>query len=121
LIFGIVIGLVVNAFIIWIVSKLNMGLRVSSFGGAIKAALIIAVVSWIVTWLLGLVGITIAGGLLGAIVSLIIAAVVLLISDKILSGLEVDGFWGAILAALAMALVTWLASFLLGILGMAIA
>ncbi len=118
LILGIAIGLVVNAFIIWIVGKLNLGLKVSGFGGAILAAIIIAVVSWVIAWLLGLVGLTIGGGLLGAIVSLIIAAVVLLISDRILPGLEVEGFWGAILAAIAIAVVHWLIVFVLAALGL---
>jgi putative membrane protein len=59
--------------------------------------------------------------LIGAIVALIIAAVVLLISDRILSGLEVDGFVGAIIAAIAIAVVHWLVAFLLGILGLAFA
>ena len=32
---GIIIGVVLNALIIWVVSKLNLGLRVSGFGGAV--------------------------------------------------------------------------------------
>jgi putative membrane protein len=110
-----------NALIIWLVGKLNLGLRVSGFGGAILAAIIIAVVSWVIAWLLGLMGITIGVGLLGAIVSLIIAAVVLLISDRILPGLAVDGFLGAILAAIAIAVAHWLIAFVLLTLGMALA
>ncbi len=113
--------MVLNALIIWIVGKLNLGLRVSGFGGAILAAIIIAVVSWVIAWLLGLLGITIGGGLLGAIVSLIIAAVVLLISDRILPGLEVKGFSGAIIAAIAIAVVHWLIACALATLGMALA
>ena len=121
LLLGIVIGLVLNAFIIWIVGKLNLGLRVSGFGGAIMAAIIIAVVSWVIAWLLGLLGITIGAGILGAVVALIIAAVVLLISDRILPGLEVDGFLGAIVAAIAIAVAHWLIAFVLAALGMALA
>ena len=121
LIIAMVIGVVFNALIIWIVSKLNLGLRVSGFGGAILAAIVIAVVSWVIHWLLGLVGITIAGGLVGAIVALIIAAVVLQISDKFLANLEVEGFVGAIIAAIAIGFVHWLIAFLLGLAGVALA
>ena len=71
----------------------------------------------IVLWLLGFLGITIGGGLLGAIVYLIVAAVILLISDRFLSGLSVSGFGGAIIAAIAIGVVTWLVGWLLGLLG----
>jgi uncharacterized membrane protein YvlD (DUF360 family) len=54
-------------------------------------------------------------------VSLIIAAIVLLISDRILSGMEVAGFGGAILAAIAIAVVHWLIALVLGLLGLAVA
>jgi len=57
------------------------------------------------------------------VVSLVLfaAAVVLLISDRILSGLEVDGFVGAIVAAIAIGVVHWLIAFVLGLLGLALA
>jgi putative membrane protein len=80
---------------------------------------VIAIVAAIINWLLGLVGITIGGGILGAIIAIIIAAVVLLLSDKVLSGLEVRGFTGAIVAAIAMGVVAWLIGWLLGLIGLA--
>ena len=51
--------------------------------------------------------------------ALVIAAVVLLVSDKFLPGMQVAGFTGAIVAAIAIAIVTWLISLLLGALGLA--
>ena len=45
-------------------------------------------------WLLGFLGLSIGGGLLGLIVYLIIAAVVLLLSDRLLPRLSVSGFLG---------------------------
>ena len=45
---------------------------------------------------------------LGAIVHLIIAAVVLLIIDRILKGLRVAGFVGALIAAIAISVVYFL-------------
>ena len=69
-------------------------------------------------WILvGLLGLTIGGGLLGLIIYLVIAAVILLLSDRILPGLSVDGFGGAIIAAIAIGVVTWLISWLLGLIG----
>ncbi len=120
LILGIVIAVVLNALVIWIVGRLNLGLRVSGFASAIIAAIVIAVVAWLITWLLGVLGISIGGGWVGALVSLIIAAIVLLISDRFLSGLEVHGFVGAIIAAIAIAILTWLIAVVLGALGIAL-
>ena len=117
-ILGLIIAVVLNALVIYIVSMLNLGLSVKSFGSAIIAAIVIAIVSWIVAWLLGLLGITIGGGILGAIITLIIAAVVLLISDRFLPGMQVAGFTGAIIAAIAMAVVYWRIAWLLGLLGL---
>ena len=73
-----------------------------------------------ILWLLGLLGITIGGGLLGAIVLLIVAAVVLMLSDKFVPGMEVKGFSGAIIAAIAIAVVSWIISWLFGLLGIAV-
>ena len=53
-IFNSIIALLVAALVIWIVSKLNLGLTVKGYGGAIIAALVIAVVAAVVFWLLGL-------------------------------------------------------------------
>ena len=114
-----VIALLISALVIWIVSKLNLGLTVRGYGAAIIAALVIAVVGGVILWLLGLLGITIGGGLLGAIVLLIVAAVVLMLSDKFVPGMEVKGFSGAIIAAIAIAVVSWIVSWLFGLLGIA--
>ena len=51
---------------------------------------------------------------------MIVAAVVLLISDKFLPGMEVDGFVGAIIAAIAIGVVGWLVTWLLSVIGIAI-
>ena len=118
-ILAMIVAVLLNALVIWIVGKLNMGLTVKGYVGAIVAAIVIAIVSYIVFWLLGLIGITIGGGLLWAIAALIIAAIVLLISDKFLPGLEVKGFTGAIVAAIAMGVVAWIIWWVLGLLGLA--
>jgi putative membrane protein len=116
---GIVIAALIGGFIIWIVGKLGLGLTVSGFGAAFIAAIIIAVVGGVVTWLLGLLHITIGGGFLGGIINLIVAAIVLLVSGRIVPGLQVKGFLGAMVAAIAIGVVAWLLSLLLGALGIA--
>ena len=118
LIVAILVGALVAGFIIWIVGKLGLGLEVSGFGAAFIAAIVIAVVSGIIMWLLGLLGIQIGGGWLGAIVNLIIAAVVLLVSGRIVPGVRVKGFGGALIAAIAIGVFSWLLNLVLGTAGL---
>ena len=116
---GILLALVAAAVVIVIVSKLNLGLTVDGFGPAIIAAAVIAIVGGLIYWLLGLLGITIGGDWLGAIINLIIAAVVLLTAGRMLKGLKVNGFVGALVAAIAIGVVTWLINWFLGLIGIA--
>jgi putative membrane protein len=119
IIVGILIGALFTGLIIWIVGKLGLGLEVSGFGPAYIAAIVIAVVSGVIMCLLGVLGIQIGGGFLGAIVHLVIAAVVLLISGNIVRGLRVKGFGGALVAAIAIGAVGWLVSLVLHLVGLA--
>lgn len=112
LLIGVVIGALISGFVIWIVSKLGLGLEVDGFGSAFIAAIIIAIVGGIINWLLGVLGIAVGGGWLGAIVHLIIAAIVLMISDRLLKGLRVAGFVGALIAAVAIGVVYFLIGWL---------
>ena len=116
---GILLALVLAAVVIMIVSKLNLGLTVDGFGPAIIAAAVIAIVGGLIYWLLGVLGITIGGGWLGAIINLIIAAVVLLTAGRMLKGLKVNGFVGALVAAIAIGVVTWVINWFLGLIGLA--
>ena len=100
-----VAGLLLSALVIWVVGKLGLGLSVDGFGSAFAAAIVIAVVGFIINLILSLLGIEIGGGIIGGIIHLIIAAVVLLISDRFLKGMQVAGFIGALVAAVAIGVV----------------
>jgi cytochrome c oxidase subunit 2 len=107
-IIALVVNLVAAAVVLIIVSRLNLGLSVDGFGSAIIAAAVIAIVSWIIVWLLGLIGISVGGpGLLAAIFAIIVAAVVSMVSDRFLPGMKVSGFMGAIIAAIAIGVVVF--------------
>jgi putative membrane protein len=118
-ILGVILDIVVAAalggVVLMIVSRLNMGLKVADFKAAFIAAIAIAVIAGVITWIFGLLGITIGGGLLGAIISLIVAAVVLLAAARFVPGLEVKGFSGAIIAAIGIAIVTWIGNWFIGL------
>ena len=114
---SIVIGLILYAVVIYIVSRLGLGLTVANFTSALIAGAVIAIVSWLVWWLLGLLGIGEGSGLIAAIVSLVVAAIILLIADRFVPGMKVNGFVGALIAAVAIAVVAWLIGWLLAQLG----
>jgi putative membrane protein len=115
-----IIAVIVAAVVLMIVSRLNLGLSVANFTSAIIAAVVIALVSAVVNWLLGALGIGPGGGFLGLIINLIVAAIVLMISDRFVAGMRVNGFGGALVAAIAIAVVNWLVALLLAQLGLVV-
>jgi putative membrane protein len=102
---GILIATLISAVVIWIVGQLNLGMSVKGFGAAFVAALVVAVISAGAQWLLWELNIFVPGGLAGTIVNVLVAAVVLLLAGNVVQGLKVRGFSGALIAAVAMAVV----------------
>lgn len=104
-----VVAAAVFAVVLMVVDKLNMGLSVGSFGNAFIAAVGIAVVAVLGLWVLSLLNITIAmTGLLGFIVAIVAAAIVLLIAAKVIPNFTVNGFGGAVIAAIAIGVCYWI-------------
>lgn len=111
-ILGILIGALFAGVIIWIVGRLGLGLEVDGFGPAFIAGIVIAILGGVVSWLgaaMGTsLGLTIGGGLVGAIIHLVIAALVIYFAASMVRGLRTKGFGGALIAAIAIGVVTWL-------------
>jgi len=106
----------VGAVVLMIVSRLNLGLSVDGFGSAFIASAVISIVAALITWLIGLIGIKVGNPtLIGALVSLVVAAVVLLISDRFVKGMKVNGFGGAIIAAISYGVIAWLLRWVIGL------
>ena len=106
----------VGAVVLMIVGRLNLGLSVDGFGSAFIASAVISIVAAIITWLIGLIGIKVGNPtLIGALVSLIVAAVVLLVSDRFVKGMKVNGFGGAIIAAISYGVIAWLLQWVIGL------
>ena len=106
---GSAIGAVIAGVIIWIISKLKLGLEVDNFGWAIIAGVLIGVLTNLVLSFM-----TDFGGLGGFLIHLIVSAGVIYGSGYLLKGLRVSGYLGALIAALAIAVVNWLATWLIG-------
>jgi putative membrane protein len=103
------------ALAIWIVDKLGLGLKVSGFVPALVAAIVITVASAIIIWLLGILGLSL-GGFIGAVIHLIIAALVLMFAGNVVKGLKVKGFVPALIAAVAIGFFSWLIDGVVGLL-----
>ncbi len=107
-IIGTLVAAVLSGVIIWLVGKLNIGLSVNSFGWAMLAGLFIGAVTNFLNQLLpGMNEILTAG------IHLVIAAAVILLAGKLFSGVNVDGFKGALIAAVAITAVGLLLAYVL--------
>ena len=104
----------ISGVLIWVVGTLGLGLEVDNLGAAFIAGAASAVVGGVITWLLSLVNIKAGGGLQGTILNILLGAVVLLISDRFIAGLTVNGFTGALVASIAIGAISWLLSMVLG-------
>ena len=113
LIIAILIGAVISGAIIWLVGKLNVGLSVDSFGWAMLAGLFIGTLTNLFNHLLpGM------NEVITMVIHLVISAGVILLAGKLFSGVSVKGFTGALIAAVAIAVVGFVLALLLaGIIG----
>ena len=115
-ILGLALAWAFGAVVLMIVGRLGLGLSVDGFVPAFIASAVISIVAGVIIWALGLINISVGGpGLLGAIVSLVVAAIVLLISDRFVKGMKVNGFVGALIAAIAYGVVVWLIQWVLNL------
>ncbi len=106
---GSLISAVIAGLIIFIIAKLNLGLEVDGFVWAMIAGVFIGVLTNLVTQFT-----SDFGGWAGALVHLVISAGVILGSGSFLKGLKVNGFVGAMIAAVAIAVINFLATWMLG-------
>jgi putative membrane protein len=116
LLLGWALGMVLGAVILMVISRLNLGLTVESFGAAFIASIVISFIGGIATWLLTLIGFPFDNiKLIGALLMVVVAAVVLMISDRLLKGLKVNGFAGALIAAVAYGVGVFLINWVIGL------
>ena len=111
----IVIEGLIYGFVIWVVSKLRLGLEVDGFISAFIAAIIISMVGVLVYWLLRetVIGFIVVSRWLGWIFYFIITASVLMISDRLYKGIRVSSRVGVLIAALAIGAVYFLFGWLI--------
>lgn len=108
LIIGILISALVSGLIIWIVSKLNLGLHVDNFWWAMLAGLFIGIVTNLVMQVVPALD-----DIVRVVVHLVISAGIIVLCGAVFSGVTVKGYVGALIAAVAIAVVGWLLALVL--------
>jgi uncharacterized membrane protein YvlD (DUF360 family) len=107
---GVAFSAVLSGVMIWLVSLLGLGLKVDGIGPALVAGIVIALAGGVISWLLDCLKLSIPKGLLRFVVNVLLGAVVLFIGANLIPGLTVNGFAGALFAALAIGVMSWLLS-----------
>ncbi|MBD5607131.1 MAG: phage holin family protein [Candidatus Eremiobacteraeota bacterium] len=106
---GFLIRLVVNAVALLIVAYILPGVHVSSFVGALVAALVLGIVNAVLRPILVILTLPVVILTLG-LFTLVINAITFYIVGHLGIGLAVDGFWSAFFGAIVLTIVSYLLS-----------
>ncbi len=101
-----IIKIVISAFAVLATSSILKGVHIDNFLTALIVAIILSFLNAIVKPILILFTIPITIFSFGLFLVVINAAMILL-TDKLVDGFSVDGFWWALLFSIILSLVTW--------------
>lgn len=101
---SLILHLLIDAAVIFGLAYLMPQVDVKSFGTALIVALVLALLNFTVGWMLRGIGNLVTFFLLGFVIRVIVTAVLLKVVDKFMSGLTIQGFWPAIVIAIAVAI-----------------
>jgi putative membrane protein len=105
---------VVGAYVIMVISHSGLGLTADSWRAALVVAATISILASLAVAFLRLIGPDVNyPNWFGAVVALVVAAVVLLVSGRFVKGVNVHGFAGAIVAAISYGVIVWLLEWLI--------
>lgn len=106
---NLIIRLLVTAVVAFFLTKVLSGVHIDGFSTALVFAIVLGVLNLIVTPILKILGLPLTILTLG-LFSLVINALVILIADYFIDGMQVDGFWWAFIFSIALSLITSLLS-----------
>ncbi len=108
-----IINILVTAVAVLIVSNLLPGVKVDAFTTSLLVALVLAFMNSIVKPILTILTIPITLFTMGFFL-LVINAGIILMTDKLVDGFEVSGFWWALLFSFILSITTSILNMLLG-------
>ena len=114
LLMAVLIVFSLSTFVIWIVSKLRLGLELNGFGAALLLALIIALLAGVLTVIVSFAGWMDGSGFVGGIVHWVVSLLVLMLAARFMPVVKVTNFVGVLVASLGVGAVYWLGGLLLG-------
>jgi len=106
---NLIIRLLVTAVVAFFLTKVLSGVHIDGFSTALVFAIVLGVLNLIVTPILKILGLPLTILTLG-LFSLVINALVILIADYFIDGMQVNGFWWAFIFSIALSLITSLLS-----------
>ena len=106
---GIIIRLLITAVVAFSLTKILSGVHFDGFSTALVFAIVLAVLNLIVKPILSILGLPLTIITLG-LFSFVINALVILIADYFIDGMNIDGFWWALIFSIALSLLTSLLS-----------
>jgi putative membrane protein len=107
-----IIQVLVTALAVLVAARIIPGIRVKSFGSAVVFAIVLGVVSWALKGVLIFVSFPLIALTLGLFM-LVINGFLFWLADKVVEGVEVDGFGAAILGSMVTTAISWAAALLL--------
>ena len=101
----VIIELLITAVVAYFLPKILSGVQVADFTSAIIFAVVLGLLNLIVRPILSLLSLPITILTLG-LFSLVINALIILLADKFTEGINVDGFWWALIFSVALSVIT---------------
>jgi uncharacterized membrane protein YvlD (DUF360 family) len=105
---GVLLAAIVSGSIIWFIGKMKLGLEVDNFGWAMLAGILIG---FFTNLIMNLIPTT--DGIIRLMINLVITAAVIFGSGALLRGMTVNGYSGALIAAVSIAVINYLLTLLL--------
>lgn len=100
---NLILHLLIDAAVIFGLAYVMPQVDVKSFGTAILVAIVLGLLNATLGWVLRGVGNLVTFFILSFVVRLVVTALLLKLVDKLFSGLTIQGFWPALVIALAVA------------------
>lgn len=114
---GLLISWITLAFGLWLIAQILPGFEVKGFGGAMLVGLIFGIIHWAIGWLLfvaigfGTLGI---GFLLAFLTRWVVTALVLKLTDALMTSLTIKNFRTAFVGAILLSLLSLLRDVIMG-------
>ncbi|MCY7350981.1 MAG: phage holin family protein [Cytophagaceae bacterium] len=100
---NLILHLLIDAAVIFGMAYILPQVDVKSFGTALLVAIVLGLLNATVGWVLRGIGDVVTLGIVSFVIRLVVTALLLKLVDRFFSGLTINGFWPALVIALAVA------------------